>query len=122
MGRLVCTSTNIVEISRHGIALHDYATIYEKIIIVLAILWIYRISKTTFRCCNTTLSLKTAWTLQYAICNGHEFNATTCDFEVLYRTITVDEVECTIRRLKTNKSFAFDNVINTYVVQTVDIF
>ena len=56
-----------------------------------------------------------------AFCNNHNFNEDDCIFEELDSPITASEILSVIRNLKKNKSYAGDQLLNEYFIETSDI-
>ena len=51
----------------------------------------------------------------------HDFNSDYTNYQELDRRITYQEIEKVVRDLKRNKSYASDNLLNEYFIESVDI-
>ena len=56
-----------------------------------------------------------------AFCNEHNFNDNSCRFEELDKPITLSELESVIHKLKRNKAYGNDMLINEYFIECFDI-
>ena len=53
-------------------------------------------------------------------CQNNDFDSQDCNFEELDKQIIFEEVKKVIRSLKTNKSFANDQLLNEYFIESLD--
>ena len=51
----------------------------------------------------------------------HDFNSDYTNYQELDRRITYQEIEKVVRDLKRNKSYASDNLLNEYFIESIDI-
>ena len=54
-------------------------------------------------------------------CSNYDFNTDECNFNELDRPITSEEIEKVVQKLKRNKSFAGDQLLNEYFIESLDI-
>ena len=54
-------------------------------------------------------------------CRNYDFDRNKCNFEELDIPVCLSEVECAIKKLKRGKSYAGDQLINEYFIETADI-
>ena len=49
-----------------------------------------------------------------SFCDSHNFNGTECNYDELDTPMSIDEIHVAIKRLKTNKAFGSDQLLNEY--------
>ena len=56
-----------------------------------------------------------------SFCDSHNFNGTECNYDELHKPISIEEIHVAIKRLKTNKAFGSDQLLNEYFIVSFDI-
>ena len=54
-------------------------------------------------------------------CSNYDFNTDECNFNELDRPITSEEIGKVVQKLKRNKAFAGDQLLNEYFIESLDI-
>ena len=54
-------------------------------------------------------------------CSTHNFNLPNSRFPELDQPFTVDEIKLSVKRLKRNKAYGSDYILNEYLIECIDI-